>query len=98
MGEHARVVPVIEMHGDQETTVYPDEGLNAVRQWVMTNNLVLSGDVAGPVGLKLRTTCDGREPSGYSWSRDSYIDRQGCLFVEHWRIHQMGHFWPGGVR
>lgn len=96
MGEHARVVPIIELHGDQDTTVYPSEGLNAVRQWVITNNLVLSGEVAGPIGLEPRFTQDGREPSGYTWSRDSYTDQRGCLLAEHWRIHDMGHFWPGG--
>lgn len=96
MGEHARVVPVIEMHGDQDTTVYPAEGRNAVRQWLMTNNLVLSGDTGGPFDLTPGATQDGREPSGYAWSRDSYTDRDGCLVSEHWRIHEMGHFWPGG--
>lgn len=96
MGEHARVVPVIEMHGDQDTTVYPAEGLGAVRQWVMTNNLVLSGEVAGPIGFEPRSTRDGREASGYTWSRDAYTDQRGCLVAEHWRIHEMAHFWPGG--
>lgn len=96
MGTHARVVPMIELHGDQDTTVPPPEGGNAVRQWLMTNNLVLSGQPAGPLPLSPGSTVVGATDGGYGYEVDRYADARGCVVSEHWRIHEMGHFWPGG--
>lgn len=96
MGEHARVVPMIEMHGDRDTTVPPAEGRNAVRQWLMTNNLVLSGDPAGPLQLTPASSSSGTTDGGYTYDVDRYADADGCQVSEHWRIRDMGHYWPGG--
>lgn len=97
MGEHARVVPMIEMHGDRDTTIPPAEGLNAVRQWLMTNNRVLSGDSRGPLSLAPASTVTATTNGGYDYEVDRYMDGDGCPVSEHWRIPAMGHFWPGGT-
>lgn len=96
MGSHARVVPLLEIHGDADTTIYPQNGANAVQQWLMTNNLVASGSRTGPFPLAPSQTRAYEQDGDFPYEIDDYRDEQGCLLVRHIRIHGMNHLYPGG--
>ena len=97
MGPRARVVPMINFQGANDAAATPASGALAVRQWLMTNNLVVSGSFGAPFPLTPTQTVDVI-PDGdrYPYHIDSYRDADGCRVVEQVRIDQMAHFWPGG--
>lgn len=96
MGEHARIVPMLELHGDADTTIYPENGVNAIQQWLMTNNLVASGSATKPFPLSPSGTRSFGEGSDFPHEIDDYLDPDGCLVARHVRIHGLAHLWPGG--
>lgn len=97
MGSYARVVPVINFQGEQDPAATPASGANAIQQWLMTNNLVVSGSEASPFPLSPTQTTDVTPAAGdYPYHVDTYLDGDGCLILEQVRIEQMQHFWPGG--
>jgi poly(hydroxyalkanoate) depolymerase family esterase len=96
-GAHARIVPVVVLHGDLDTTISPEAGARAVRQWLMTGNLASVGTTQGPLPLIPTSSREGRREGGHTWTVEEHRTEAGCLVAEHWRIHGMGHFWPGGV-
>lgn len=96
MGEHARVVPMLEIHGDADTTIYPQNGANAVRQWLMTNNRVASGSLTAPFPLTPSETTSHDEDGPFPYEIDDYRDDGGCLVVRHIRIQGLAHLYPGG--
>jgi poly(hydroxyalkanoate) depolymerase family esterase len=95
MRDRARVVPFIVLHGDADPVVSPRCGAQAVRQWIRTDNLVLSGQQQGPISLDPAERRSGRSPAGVSYDRLLYRQPSGCLIGEHWTIHGMGHAWAG---
>jgi poly(hydroxyalkanoate) depolymerase family esterase len=95
MGDHARIVPVINFQGDQDPAVRPETGAHAVRQWLMTNNLVSSGSLNQPFSLTPAETTRVVPERGYPYQVDVYRDGDGCRVVEQVRIERMGHYWPG---
>lgn len=97
MGPYARVVPMINFQGDQDTAATPASGALAVRQWLMTNNLVESGSTAAPFPLTPTETVVVTPADGYPYHVDTYRDADGCRVVEQVRIEEMGHYWPGGT-
>lgn len=96
MGNRARVVPALNFQGSEDTTATPAVGAHAVQQWLMTNNLVLSGVTTAPLPLMPSTTQDGQVPGGHGYAIDDYLDAHGCPLVRQVRIDGMRHFWPGG--
>lgn len=96
MGPHARILPVINIQGDKDAAATPASGAHAVRQWLMTNNLVASGNLNAPFPLSPTETVDITPKSGYPYHVDTYKDEDGCRILEQVRIEQMEHFWPGG--
>lgn len=96
MGSYARVVPVINFQGEEDPAATPASGQNAIQQWLMTNNLVVSGGEASPFPLSSTQTTDVTPAAGfYPYHVDLYEDGN-CLILEQVRIEQMQHFWPGG--
>lgn len=96
MGPRARVVPLLEIHGDADTTIYPQNGDNAVQQWLMTNNLVVSGSRSGPFPLSPTQTRSYAQAEDFPYEIDDYRDGEGCLVARHIRIHGLQHLYPGG--
>jgi poly(hydroxyalkanoate) depolymerase family esterase len=96
MGAHARVMPVIVFHGDQDEVVPYRCGEQALHQWLDTDNLVLKREHRPPIlgrGAAART---GVVPRGRTYTVVSYPDEQGRAVVQFWTIHGMGHAWSGG--
>jgi poly(hydroxyalkanoate) depolymerase family esterase len=96
MGAAARVVPVIDIHGDADRTVPYASAAIVMRQWLTTANLVATGSATGRYPLRPTSTRRQHKPGGRAYTVDSYRDRQGCLVAQHVRVLGMGHFWPGG--
>ncbi len=96
MGSYARVVPVINFQGDKDAAATPASGAHAIQQWLMTNNLVVSGSLGSPFPLSPNETIDVTPRTGYPYHVDIYKDEDGCRILEQVRIEEMEHFWPGG--
>lgn len=97
MGDHARVVPFVQIHGLQDATIPPSAADFSIRQWLMTHNLTAGGDTTeGPFALEPAARREGIVPEGHTYTVDTYVDADGCVVAEAWTIPQMGHYWPGG--
>lgn len=96
MGPHARILPVINIQGDKDLAATPASGAHAVQQWLMTNNLVASGNLNAPFPLSPTETVDVTPASGHPYHVDIYRDADGCRILEQVRIEEMAHYWPGG--
>lgn len=96
MGSRARVIPFFALVGDADP-LQPCT-LEAVDQYVMTNNLVASGSMTEPLALAPSAQRQGRRPGGHGWTVDEYRHPSGCLVGELWHVHGMGHYWSGGTR
>ncbi len=96
MAAHARVMPVIVFHGDQDKVVPYRCGEQALHQWLDTDNLVLEREHRAPVLGRGAAVRRGVVPRGRTYTVVSYPDGQGCAVAQFWTIHGMGHAWSGG--
>ena len=76
-------VPVIIFHGDGDTTVHPDNGVQVLEQAIGTTS----------TQKKVRR---GQIPGGHAYTRTTHTDTGGREILEHWNIHGAGHAWSGG--
>lgn len=96
MGKYARVMPVLQLRGDVDMTVPVSNSPQVVNQWLATNNHVMSGTPTAPFDRKSDATVDGQRAGGYAYTVNRYKDAKGCLLVEDWSVHGMGHSFSGG--
>jgi poly(hydroxyalkanoate) depolymerase family esterase len=78
-----RPVPTIVFHGDQDTTVHPNNGGQIFEQSVRTMTTQ-------------KKVHRGQVPGGHTYTRTVLSDASGRAMVEHWNIHGAGHAWSGG--
>ncbi len=95
MGARARVLPVIVFHGDKDDTVPYGCGLQAIKQWLRTNDLVLQHQRRTALP-STPTLSQHAVAGGDAYTVASYADIPGCPVVQLWTIHGMGHYWSGG--
>jgi poly(hydroxyalkanoate) depolymerase family esterase len=85
-GRHAvpgrQPVPSIIFHGDRDTTVHPDNGVQALEQAIGATKTQ-------------KTVHRGQIPRGYGYTRTTHADGEREI-LEHWNIHGSGHAWSGG--
>jgi poly(hydroxyalkanoate) depolymerase family esterase len=96
MDPRARVMPVIVFHGDADGTIPYSCGQQAASQWLRTDDLVLERERRALLPTAPTTVAHGVVPGGHAYSVRSYADRAGCVVVQFWTVHGMGHFWSGG--
>jgi poly(hydroxyalkanoate) depolymerase family esterase len=84
-----RGLPTIVFHGDQDTTVHPENGAAFIER---TGWPVSPGDGRGGGTRTVR----GAVPGGRAWTRTLHHDAQGRCQAEHWLIHGGEHAWSGG--
>ncbi len=94
MGPHARVMPVIVFHGDQDNTIPYACGQQALDQWLSTDDLILQP--SRPPVTSTPSVAQHAVPGGHAYTVASYPGSTGCPVAQLWTIHGMGHFWSGG--
>ena len=96
MGEHARPVPSIVVHGSADATVAPVNADRVLQQSMAANRLAAPEafdlDIARPT-----TTSRGQDDGGYAYTRSQWTDRRGVLMHELLKIDGLGHAWSGGA-
>jgi poly(hydroxyalkanoate) depolymerase family esterase len=95
MGERARLMPIIVLHGTRDTVVRPVNGDHVVQQWLATNALATAGSFdADPT--RPDAVDHGRAEHGHRYTRYRWNDSTGRLVQEYMKIDGLGHAWSGG--
>jgi poly(hydroxyalkanoate) depolymerase family esterase len=76
------IVPAIIFHGDRDSTVHPNNGVQVVEQAI--------GEIRTH-----KEVHRGQIPGGHSYTRTIHADGERQI-LEHWNIHGAGHTWSGG--
>jgi poly(hydroxyalkanoate) depolymerase family esterase len=96
MGDHARPVPSIVIHGNADHTVAPTNAIHVLRQSMAANHLAApetcDHDAEHPT-----TSWRGRADRGHPYARSRWIDRRGVLMHELLVVDGLGHAWSGGA-
>jgi poly(hydroxyalkanoate) depolymerase family esterase len=97
MGSHARLMPVLVVHGNNDLRVNPVNGDQVIQQWLHTNRLATGGmftaDFAAPT---TDTRVNEATPGGHPYRVRTWTDAHGKAVHEYWTIDGMGHAWSGG--
>ena len=96
MGEHAKVVPVILFHGDEDVTVNVLNGHQTITQWAYTNDYADDGLINNSIMKDSPKLANGKVDGGYSYEKYLYQTIKGKPVMEKWIINGMGHKWSGG--
>ena len=96
MGERARRVPGMVVHGDADPTVAPVNGDQVLGQLMHANRLAAPGapdhDPDQPSEV-VRGGVDG----GRAYTRARWTGADGAVVHERLTVHGMGHAWSGGL-
>lgn len=96
MGGHARVMPVVVLHGARDERIPTYCGAQAVQQWLETDNLVLRRSHRVPASISRTRAYHPATPGRHAYSVVSYRIGGRCPLVQYWVIDGMGHAWAGG--
>ncbi len=89
MGERARVIPTMVVHGAKDVVLNPVNGTQAAQQWIVTNTRASRAAPLAPTGK-------AGETKGYHWTRTCHAAAAGPCVVEEWVVSELGHAWSGG--
>lgn len=91
-------VPMMVVHGDNDTVVNPVNAVQAARQYAQTNDWGDDGVDNGsvPPVAQNTTTMPPAVPGGYTYTVADHSDAQGRLLVRLIRVLGLGHTWSGG--
>jgi poly(hydroxyalkanoate) depolymerase family esterase len=96
MGEHARPIPSIVLHGRADRTVAPANAIGVLRQSMRANHLaapeICDHDAARPA-----TSQRFRVEGEYPYTQSRWIDTRGALMHELIEVDGLGHAWSGGT-
>jgi poly(hydroxyalkanoate) depolymerase family esterase len=96
MGDHARAIPSIVVHGSADATVAPVNAGHVLQQSITANRLAAPAicdlDIADPA-----TTSHGQVDGGHAYTRCQWTDRRGVLMHELLKVDGLGHAWSGGA-
>jgi poly(hydroxyalkanoate) depolymerase family esterase len=96
MGEHARVVPSLVIHGTADRTVAPENARRTLAQLMHANHLAAPEtcrhDPARPTESQ-----QGRADGGLRYTNKRWVDTHGALIHQSIEVHGLGHAWSGGV-
>jgi poly(hydroxyalkanoate) depolymerase family esterase len=96
MGQYARAVPTLVIHGSADRTVAPANAVQVIRQMMNANHLAapdICNHVISRASSSGRIHFEGQRP--YTQSR--WIDAQGALMHELIDVEGLGHAWSGGA-
>jgi poly(hydroxyalkanoate) depolymerase family esterase len=96
MGDLARPVPSIVVHGSADRTVAPVNA-HQVLQQSMTANRLTSPEACDLDIARPTTTSRGQVDDGHAYTRRRWTDRRGALMHELLSVDGLGHAWSGGT-
>jgi poly(hydroxyalkanoate) depolymerase family esterase len=97
MGDHARLVPVIVIHGSADRRVNPVNGDQVVQQWMETNRLATGGAYQARFDQPARLLQENEPvPGGRPYTVAGWTGANGQVVQEYWKIDGMPHAWTGG--
>jgi poly(hydroxyalkanoate) depolymerase family esterase len=76
------MMPTIVFHGDRDTTVHPDNGVQVAEQAIGATTTQ-------------KKVHHGQIPGGHGFTRTTYAEGEREI-LEHWNIQGAGHAWSGG--
>ncbi|MEA2276933.1 MAG: hypothetical protein QOC78_1893 [Solirubrobacteraceae bacterium] len=96
LGDLARPVPSMVVHGSADQTVAPVNAEQVLEQSMTVNRLAAPEtcdlDVAHPT-----STSRGQVDDGHAYTRRQWTDRRGALMHELLTVDGLGHAWSGGA-
>jgi poly(hydroxyalkanoate) depolymerase family esterase len=96
LGDLARPVPSIVVHGSADRTVAPVNA-DQVLQQLMTANRLAAPEMCDFDFARPTTTSRGRADDRHSYTRRQWTDRRGTLMHEFLTVDGLGHAWSGGT-
>jgi poly(3-hydroxybutyrate) depolymerase len=98
-GQHAfecsasgkRTIPVLEVHGTSDTTVFPVNSEDVIEQFTETNRLAADGG-----DIERTQTDNGQVEGGFAYTIEEY-EGDGMLLMERYVVNGLGHLWAGGT-
>lgn len=97
MGNHARLIPVIVIHGSEDRRVTPSNGELIVRQWLETNRLATDGAFNAEFNKPASDDrYDEPVPGGHPYRVRKWTDNGGKVVQEYWTVDGLEHAWSGG--
>jgi poly(hydroxyalkanoate) depolymerase family esterase len=100
MGDRARPMPALVVHGSADRTVAPANAEHTARQWLATNRLASRGDFDGRFDGRFddpSTIEHGRADGGLAFIRRRWSDAADRPVVEEIVVDGLGHAWSGGA-
>ncbi|MDY7229353.1 alpha/beta hydrolase family esterase [Hyalangium rubrum] len=94
-GRQRRQVPVLVIHGTEDSVVNPINGEQTVQQFLRTNDYGDDGSDNDSVRYAATRVGYGSVPGGRNYIVKDYV-YGGKLLVQQYEIHGMDHAWPGG--
>ena len=94
MGDHARVMPALVIHGGRDASVSPANGDESAVQWVVTDNLTLQS-LDKPDLIK-EGESEPAVQGEYHVTTRRWTNTAGQGIVEQVTIAELGHAWSGG--
>ncbi len=88
-GRTSRAVPAIVFHGDNDTTVHPNNGHGVIAQSLASEGV----EAAAAKGAQVER---GIAAGGRRYTRTVHTLADGSVAAEHWMIEGAGHAWSGG--
>ncbi len=88
MGERARLLPLIVLHGGADEVVQPRNADDLVAQW----RALAAHNGSAPLAEQE----DSLEENGRAVHRLRYRNHAGDVVIERWMIAGLGHAWSGG--
>jgi poly(3-hydroxybutyrate) depolymerase len=96
MGEHARPIPSLVIHGATDQTVAPENARRILSQTMQANHLA-SPETCQHDPAKPSDSQQGRADGGLTYAHERWVDTHGALMHESIEVHGLGHAWSGGV-
>jgi poly(hydroxyalkanoate) depolymerase family esterase len=96
LGDLARPVPSLVVHGSADRTVAPVNADQVLRQSMIANRL--AAPEAGELDpSRPSSTSRGQVNGGHAYRRSRWVDRRGALMHELLEVDGLGHAWSGGA-
>ncbi len=96
MGDHAKKIPVMVIHGTSDYTVNSINAEQVIKQWAVTNDLAENAAKDGWIDDTPESTESLQVPSGRSYSISNYKAEDGKVWMKKVLVQGMAHAWSGG--